>query len=77
MANFKEPMDSPVISPEGDVAPLAGKNVLVCDTTLRDGMHSVAHQFTTENVAEIARGLDESGINVIEVTHGDGEGGAF
>jgi 4-hydroxy 2-oxovalerate aldolase len=76
MANFKEPMDSPVISPEGDVAPLAGKNVLVCDTTLRDGMHSVAHQFTTENVAEIARGLDESGINVIEVTHGDGLGGS-
>ncbi|MFV0457859.1 MAG: 4-hydroxy-2-oxovalerate aldolase [Actinomycetales bacterium] len=44
------------------------------DTTLRDGMSSVKHQFTTENVAAIARGLDQGGIGTIEVAHGIGIG---
>lgn len=44
------------------------------DTTLRDGMSSVSHTFTTENVAKIASGLDRGGIEVIEVAHGIGIG---
>lgn len=50
-----------------------GKVTLV-DTTLRDGMSSVKHTFTTQNVADIARGLDQGGIGTIEVAHGIGIG---
>jgi 4-hydroxy 2-oxovalerate aldolase len=76
MSTHREPTESPVINSDGYVPPLAGRNILVCDTTMRDGSHSVAHQFTSDNVREIAGGLDASGVNVIEVTHGDGLGGS-
>jgi 4-hydroxy 2-oxovalerate aldolase len=76
MSTHRKPTESPVINSEGYVPPLAGRSILVCDTTMRDGSHSVAHQFTSDNVREIAGGLDASGVNVIEVTHGDGLGGS-
>lgn len=50
------------------------KTVTLVDTTLRDGMSSVSHQFTADNVAEIAAGLDKAGIATIEVAHGIGLG---
>lgn len=50
------------------------KKVVLVDTTLRDGMSSVSHQFTPENVADIAAGLDKAGIPTIEVAHGIGLG---
>ncbi len=48
--------------------------VTLVDTTLRDGMSSVSHQFTTDNVAAIAAGLDRAGVPTIEVVHGIGLG---
>ena len=50
--------------------------ITLVDTSLRDGMSSVGHQFTTEQVSAVAAGLDRAGIGVIEVGHGVGIGGS-
>lgn len=52
------------------------RKIRVVDTTLRDGMHAVSHQFTPEAMAEIAQKLDEAGVDTIELSHGDGIGGS-
>ncbi|WP_330229579.1 4-hydroxy-2-oxovalerate aldolase [Nocardia sp. NBC_00508] len=44
------------------------------DTSLRDGMSSVSHQFSVDQVAAVARGLDRARIGTIEVAHGIGLG---
>lgn len=55
---------------------LQGKQVTVHDMSLRDGMHPKRHQITVEQMQRISQGLDEAGVPLIEVTHGDGLGGA-
>ncbi|NYT75934.1 4-hydroxy-2-oxovalerate aldolase [Alcaligenaceae bacterium] len=55
---------------------LKGKKVTLHDMSLRDGMHPKSHQITLEQMMAIACGLDDAGIPLIEVGHGDGVGGA-
>ncbi|WP_338827524.1 4-hydroxy-2-oxovalerate aldolase [Neomoorella thermoacetica] len=52
------------------------KFIHVVDTTLRDGSHAVSHQFTAEQIAAIAGGLDAAGVEYIEISHGDGLAGS-
>jgi len=56
--------------------PELAHDVRITDTTLRDGSHAMAHQFTEEQVRDTVRALDRSGVDTIEVSHGDGIGGS-
>ena len=51
-------------------------DVRLVDMTLRDGMHAVDHQFTPDQMREIAAALDAAEMDVVEMSHGDGMGGS-
>jgi 4-hydroxy 2-oxovalerate aldolase len=59
-----------------DSTPMAPSKVRITDSTLRDGSHAMAHRFTEEQVRGVVHALDGAGVEVIEVTHGDGLGGS-
>ena len=51
------------------------KVIKLHDMSLRDGMHSIAHQFTIQNMQDLSQALDKAKVPLIEVTHGDGLAG--
>src|SRR5690606_27915914 len=60
----------------GATMSITAKKIVLHDMTLRDGMHPKRHQISLEQMTSIAKGLDAAGVPLIEVTHGDGLGGA-
>jgi len=52
------------------------KSVRLIDSTLRDGSHAMAHQYTSDQVRNIVKALDDAGVGTIEISHGDGLGGS-
>jgi 4-hydroxy 2-oxovalerate aldolase len=51
-------------------------DIRICDSSLRDGSHAKAHQFTVDHVRAVVGALDAAGVPLIEVSHGDGLGGS-
>jgi 4-hydroxy-2-oxovalerate/4-hydroxy-2-oxohexanoate aldolase len=57
-------------------ARLKGRKIVLHDNCLRDGMHPKRHQISIDQMVAVAQGLDAAGVPLLEVTHGDGLGGA-
>ena len=54
---------------------VTGAKVLIHDMCLRDGMHARREQISVEEMVRVASALDDSGVPLIQVSHGAGLGG--
>jgi len=52
------------------------KKITLVDSTMRDGSHALRHAYSRPQAEAIAAALEESGIPILEISHGDGLGGS-
>ena len=69
-------MSTPTMTSEAVAQEPVLEKVRITDSTLRDGSHAMAHRFTEAQVRSVVNALDQAGVEIIEVTHGDGLGGS-
>jgi 4-hydroxy 2-oxovalerate aldolase len=50
------------------------KQILMSDSTLRDGNHACSHQLSIEQIAIYSEAADKAGVPIVEVGHGNGLG---
>ena len=50
------------------------KDILIIDSTLRDGSHAIKHQLNEQQIAAYASAADKANIPIIMVGHGNGLG---
>lgn len=50
------------------------EQLILFDSTLRDGSHAIKHQLSAENIAGYCRAVDEAGLYTVIVGHGNGLG---
>lgn len=50
------------------------RQLKICDTTLRDGNHAVAHQLGHSDIVAYAKAAELAGADLLEVGHGNGLG---
>lgn len=48
------------------------KNIIITDSTLRDGNHSVSHTISLDSIEKYCKFADKAGIPIVEVGHGNG-----
>jgi 4-hydroxy-2-oxovalerate aldolase len=52
------------------------RQIYLTEVALRDGSHAIAHQYTVDQVLNVAKALNDANVPYIEVTHGDGLAGS-
>src|SRR3989338_9680658 len=50
------------------------KEILIVDSTLRDGSHAMKHQFNKKEITDYAKGAEKARIKILIVGHGNGLG---
>ncbi|HYE60258.1 MAG TPA: 4-hydroxy-2-oxovalerate aldolase [Candidatus Kapabacteria bacterium] len=50
------------------------KDLMIFDSTLRDGSHAISHQLTVDQVERYCRAVDAAGVHTVIVGHGNGLG---
>ncbi|WP_066365356.1 4-hydroxy-2-oxovalerate aldolase [Neobacillus fumarioli] len=52
------------------------RDIFITEVALRDESHAISHQYTVEQVLNVAKALNDAGVPYIEVSHGDGLSGS-
>ena len=50
------------------------KNIIITDATLRDGSHAIKHKITLDNIEQYTSMIDNTGVDIVSVGHGNGLG---